>query len=143
MLGSAVDTSQANDREVVAGVAQLASRMELFLDDIRHYKRNVIMEEVGADLGMLSLNGKTREGEAFTLAQWDENQLQSLVNNSILNHLTYEMLPKRYEAVAEAHPNTFEWAFQISRAQVCQHGCRVKMDYSGSAESLALENQPS
>ncbi|KAH9210060.1 hypothetical protein DL95DRAFT_276340, partial [Leptodontidium sp. 2 PMI_412] len=32
----------------------------------------------------------------------------------ILRRLTYEMLPKRYEAVAEAHPKTFGWALQDS-----------------------------
>ncbi|KAH6719510.1 hypothetical protein BKA61DRAFT_472972, partial [Leptodontidium sp. MPI-SDFR-AT-0119] len=48
----------------------------------------------------------------FTLSQWDEDKLRRLVSSSILNHLLYTAMPKRYESVVEAHPKTFEWALQ-------------------------------
>ncbi|KAH6716669.1 hypothetical protein BKA61DRAFT_732939 [Leptodontidium sp. MPI-SDFR-AT-0119] len=72
------------------------------------------MQKNKSDPAMLLLDGKTRPEEVFTLSQWEEEELRSFVNNKILRRLTYEMLPKRYEAVAEAHPKTFGWALQDS-----------------------------
>ena len=126
MLRSVLETSQTSNREVMAAVAQLAGRMTTFLTESQDRKRMMTMQELDLDLEMMSLNGRTREEEAFTLAHWNEKQLRRLVNNSILEHLTYEMLPKRYEAVAEAHPKTFEWAFQ---------------DVKGTSLSTWLEHQ--
>ncbi|PVH71502.1 hypothetical protein DL98DRAFT_435100, partial [Cadophora sp. DSE1049] len=61
---------------------------------------------------MLSLDSRNPDDEAFSLSRWGETKLRSLVNYSILSHLNYDMLRKRYEAVVEAHPKTFEWVFQ-------------------------------
>ncbi|KAH7391608.1 hypothetical protein BKA64DRAFT_109923 [Cadophora sp. MPI-SDFR-AT-0126] len=112
IIKSVLDTSQASSREVVEAVAQLASRKEMFISEDRKLARIMIMKEQNVDPDMLLLDSKTREEDTFTLSQWEEKKLRRLVNNSILSHLTYEMRPQRYEAVVEAHPKTFEWAFQ-------------------------------
>ncbi|PVH69299.1 hypothetical protein DL98DRAFT_625614 [Cadophora sp. DSE1049] len=143
---SVLEVSQTNNREVLAAVAQLASRMEMFVREDQNGTRMRIIEERNADPGMLFLDGKTREEEAFTLSQWEEKKLRGLVNNSILYHLTYEMRPKRYEAVVEAHPKTFEWAFHdfdgtsLSTWLRSEHGLYWISGKPGSGKSTLMKH---
>jgi hypothetical protein len=44
----------------------------------------------------------------------EERLLRANVRRHILDNLGYPVMPSRYESVVEAHPLTFEWAFQES-----------------------------
>ncbi|KAG4432955.1 hypothetical protein IFR05_011550 [Cadophora sp. M221] len=110
ILKSVLESTKANNREVMAAVARLTSRMDMFRSEDRSRTRDMIMEECGANPTMLKLDAETLHDGVFTLSQWKEKTLRKCVNNSVLHALNFEMRPKRYETVFEAHPKTFEWA---------------------------------
>jgi hypothetical protein len=55
--------------------------------------------------------------EMLDVSQAQENKLRTLVQTEILKSLGYVGMTYRYEAVVDAHPNTFDWAFQDSTAE--------------------------
>ncbi|KAH7314305.1 hypothetical protein BKA65DRAFT_483931 [Rhexocercosporidium sp. MPI-PUGE-AT-0058] len=116
ILKAVLESMQANNRDVMAAVAQLASRMEIFQQENQNNSRATFMRQNRFDPAMFVLNEKSRAEEVFALSQWKEEKLRSFVKNGILRHLNYAMLPKWYEAVVEAHPKTFEWALQDSKS---------------------------
>ncbi|KAL5313509.1 hypothetical protein ACEPPN_017929 [Leptodophora sp. 'Broadleaf-Isolate-01'] len=112
LLKAVLESTQASKRDIVAAVALLTSRMEMFSLEDERRTRDMIMRENYDHPSLLSLDVNTLEWQVFTLSQWDEDKLRWLVSSSILNHLLYTAMPKRYESVVEAHPKTFEWALQ-------------------------------
>jgi hypothetical protein len=88
--------------------------MEMFRIEDQQRASTSNMQKQKADSAILSPDGETQSEEVFTLSQWDGKKLRAFIYSRILYHLSYETMPKRYESVAEAHPKTFEWAFQGS-----------------------------
>lgn len=50
----------------------------------------------------------------LAMPQREERSLRVHLRKMILDNLAYPMLPKRYESVTDAHPETFKWASRES-----------------------------
>ncbi|KAH6672603.1 hypothetical protein B0J14DRAFT_514181 [Halenospora varia] len=113
-LTSLLESNQATTHENMTTVAQFMRRLEAFNLEEHCRTREMIIQRQANDSNLQSMASITASVEILAVSQQDEKALRVDVENKILDHLAYPVMPERYESVVDAHPLTFEWAFQDS-----------------------------
>jgi disulfide oxidoreductase YuzD len=96
--------------EVITALGQMISRLES-INQMEHQRTREILREY---MDTNELVKVTASIEVLTVSPSEESHLRKLVARKILDQLFYPSMTTRYEAVAEAYPRTFEWAFRDS-----------------------------
>jgi hypothetical protein len=98
----------------MTAVAQIMSRLEAFNVEENRRTRNIIVQRRERDPKTPSIKAITASVEFLAVPLREEHVLRATVHKTILDNLGYPAMPKRYETVVDAHPDTFEWAFEES-----------------------------
>jgi len=98
---------------------QLLSRIESLNKDQNRLARSNIYQEISADVPFGAgdeeeIQGITADIEMLGVSDAAEHKVRTAIHDEILQSLRYPAMTNRYEDVLEAHPDTFEWAFQDS-----------------------------
>jgi hypothetical protein len=101
IVSSLLESNRTVSREITTALSQLMRRLEIFNQDGHIHTRD----------GKTGLPSIIARVEMLAVSQPEETKLRTLVQETILKNLRYPTMPNRYEAVVDAHPNTFEWAF--------------------------------
>jgi hypothetical protein len=80
-----------------------------------HRKDRMMFLKNGRGSGYGDLKDAEATVELLGVPRTEEDKVRKKTNMALLEDLNYPSMSHRYEAVLEAYPETFEWAFQGSR----------------------------
>ncbi|KUJ06478.1 uncharacterized protein LY89DRAFT_692455 [Mollisia scopiformis] len=100
-------------RNQLAFLANYLARIEAANVDEHRQTRDAILNCERTYRGQ-KLDHVISKLQMLSATQADEAKLRKSVNAILLGSLHYPTMTSRYEAVLEAYPQTFEWAFQTS-----------------------------
>jgi hypothetical protein len=97
-------------------ITQLLSRLESLNQDNHRRTRDIILQSICRKEGIQFSEEQeiTAAIEMLDVSDTTERQLQTSIQHGILRSLRDPTTTSRYEDLAEAHPNTFNWAFHDS-----------------------------
>ncbi|CZR65405.1 uncharacterized protein PAC_15305 [Phialocephala subalpina] len=105
-------------REQITSLAFCLARVDATIGEEHRQLRDAILKSKNRlEVDSSETDHITASVEMLGVFQSDEDYLRKEVNTTLLQDLSYSTLPSRYEAVPEAYPDTFEWAFQDSKEE--------------------------
>ena len=101
-------------REIITTVGQITSCIGEINIEEHCRTRDIIINTIrGKDSDTPEV---TADIEILDVSKAKESELRREVRSRILQSLAYPTMTSRYEDILDAHPETFEWAFQELRA---------------------------
>lgn len=105
-------------REQITSLAFCLARIDATIGEEHRQLRDTILHGNNKpEVDSSERDHITASVEMLTVFHSEEDQLRKMVNATLLGELSYPDLSTRYEAVLEAYPETFEWAFQVSKEE--------------------------
>ncbi|KAN0102275.1 hypothetical protein V8E51_012785 [Hyaloscypha variabilis] len=129
IASSLFDSNRMFSREITGHIAtalgQLFSRLERHNEEEHRRTREAVAERVAQrsprQRNQPHSRNKTSAPEIVANVEMldvsynEESKIRATVQVEILKALKYEKMTARYESVADAHPNTFNWAYEDPR----------------------------
>jgi hypothetical protein len=105
-----IQNTLAGDLQVqIATLSQLLSRTEVVVADQEDRTRRVIVDAFQDVIGLT----RTREDIIeINNTRGSERSMRKSVEDELLEHLNFPTITERFEEVAEAHQQTFQWIFR-------------------------------
>ncbi|KAE8450753.1 hypothetical protein EG329_005666 [Mollisiaceae sp. DMI_Dod_QoI] len=120
---NSLDKLEEHSRNAIATLLEIAAKVDRndasarnlrgHLGTITHLLRRIDSEKIGDRQVLRDMVAAqvTAEIEMLDVPNSEEKQLQKAIPWTIIESLKYTAMSDRYEAVSEAYPHTFEWAF--------------------------------
>jgi hypothetical protein len=129
IASSLFDSNRMFSREITGRIAtalsQLFSRLEMHNEEQHRRTREAVAERVAQrspcqrnqphSMNKASSPEIVANVEMLDVSHNEESKIRATVQAEILTALKYEKMTTRYETVADAHPNTFNWAYEDPR----------------------------